>query len=80
MHIVEGLLLALQQVDQVIDLIRTSSLSVNDQLKLSRLVAEIRLRVQLLDVELQLDRKRSSSHVYMTKKRRKKLESKVQAL
>jgi hypothetical protein len=58
----------------------TSSLSVNDQLKLSRLDAEILLRGQLLDAELQLDCKRSSSHVCMTKKRRKKLESKVQAL
>ncbi|KAG7344488.1 calcineurin-like phosphoesterase [Nitzschia inconspicua] len=51
---------------------------VKEQIKLGRLDAEIRLRGQLLDAEMQLDRKRSGK--YMTKKRRKKLESTVQAL
>jgi predicted phosphodiesterase len=56
-----------------------SPLSWNDQLKLGRLDSEIRLRGQLLNAELQLDRRRSSGNIYMTKKRRKKLESAVQA-
>jgi Calcineurin-like phosphoesterase len=49
-----------------------------DQIKMGKLDTEIRLRGQLLDAEIQLDRKRSGK--YMTKKRRKKMESRVQAL
>ena len=63
-----------------IDATSTSSspLSLNEQIKIGKLDVEIKLRGQLLEAEIQLDTKRNKK--IMTKKRRKKLESRVQAI
>lgn len=53
-----------------------SPLSLNDEIKLGRLDAEIKLRGQLLEAELQLDKRGKA----MTNKRRKKIQSRIQAL
>jgi hypothetical protein len=53
----------------------TSSLSLGEQVQLGKLDDEIRLRAQLLDAEIQLDKKKT-----MTNKRRKKLQAKINLL